>query len=100
VGPVSSVEMIIGDNRGNQIILLHATWEMFIERRANIEQFLQSPVPSSLAIQDLVIKLVKIYDVNMVKLKSRDVCLYIKPSIILFLFKLEHRINHVYFELC
>jgi len=38
VGPMSSVEIIIGDNRGNQIILLHTTWEMFIERRANIEQ--------------------------------------------------------------
>jgi len=36
VGPQSSVEIVIGDNRGNKIILLHATWEMFIERRANI----------------------------------------------------------------
>jgi len=60
VRPASSVEIVIGDNRDNQIILLHATWEMFIERRANIEQLLQSPAPSSLAIQDLVIELVKI----------------------------------------
>jgi len=66
--PMSSVEIVIGDNRGNQIILLHATWEMFIERRANIEQFLQSPAPSSLAIQDLTVELVKIYDINMVKI--------------------------------
>jgi len=28
VRPVSSVEIVIGDNRGNQIILLHATWEV------------------------------------------------------------------------
>jgi len=99
VGPMSSVEIIIGDNRGNQIILLHATWEMFIERRANIEQLMQSPAPSSLAIQDLIVELVKIHGVNMVKLKSRDVCLYMKSSTVLFMFELEHCINHVYFEL-
>jgi len=62
--PVSSVEIIIGDNRGNQIILLHATWEMFIERRANVEQLLQSPAPLSLVIQDLTVELIKIHDVN------------------------------------
>jgi len=44
--------------------------EMFIERRANIEQLLQSPASSSLAIQDL--EIVKIHNVNMVKLKSCD----------------------------
>jgi len=78
VGPVSSVEIIIGDKRGNQIILPHATWEMFIERCANIEQLLQSPTPSSLAIQDLIVEIVKIH-VNMVKLKC-DACLYMKSS--------------------
>jgi len=95
VGPVSSVEIIIGDKRGNQIILLHATWEMFIERFANIEQLLQSPAPSSLAIQDLIVELVKIHDVNKVKLKSRD-ALYLKSSTVLFMFELEHCINHMY----
>jgi len=100
VGPVSSVETIIGDNRRNQIILLYATWEMFIKRRANIEQLLQYLAPSSLAIQDLIVKLVKIHGVNMVKLKSRDACLYMNSSTVLFLFELEHCINHVYFKLC
>jgi len=80
-GPVSSIEIIIGDNRGNKIILLYATWEMFIRRRANIEQLLQSPALSSLAIQDLIVELVKIHGV---KLKSRNICLYMKSSIILF----------------
>jgi len=96
---MSSVEIIIGDNRGNQIILLHAMWEMFIERRANIEQLLQSPAPSSLAIQDLIVELVKIH-VNIVKLKSHDAFLYMKSSTALFMFELEHCINHVYFVLC
>jgi len=95
---MSSVEMLLGDNKDNQIILPHATWEKFIARRADIEQLLQPPVPSSLAIQDLVIEFIKMRDTHIVKLKSRDVCL--KSSTILFMFELEHCINYVYFGLC
>jgi len=36
--PVSSVEIVIGDYRGNQIILPHTTWKTFVARRINIEQ--------------------------------------------------------------
>jgi len=100
VGPVSAVEMLLGDNKGNQITLPQATWKTFIARRTDIEQFLQSPAPSSLAIQDLIIEVIKMRDTHIVKLKSRDVCLYVKPSTVLFLFELEHCINHVYFGLC
>jgi len=85
VGPMSSVEIVrIGNNRGNQIILLHVMWEKFIERHVNIEQLLQSPAPSS-AIQNLIVELVKIHDVYLVKFKSCDACLYMKSSIVLFL---------------
>jgi len=72
---MSSVEMLLGDNKGNRIILPHATWETFIARRVDIEQLLQSPVPSSLVIQDLVIEVIKMRDTYIVKLKSCDVCL-------------------------
>jgi len=99
VEPMSSVEIVIGDNRGNQIILPHTTWKIFIERRANIEQLVQSPTPSSLAIQDLIVEIVKLHGVNMLKLKSRNICLYMKSSTVLFIFDLEHCINHTYFEL-
>jgi len=51
VGPVSSVEILLGDNKGNQIILPHATWKTFIAKRADIEKLLQSLAPSSLAIK-------------------------------------------------
>jgi len=37
VEPFSSVETVIRDKRGNQI-LLHTTWKMFTKRHANIEQ--------------------------------------------------------------
>jgi len=84
--------MLLGDNKGNQIILPHATWETFIARRADIEKLIQSTTPASLSIRDLVIDLVKLRDAYIVKLKSRDVCLYVKPSTVLFLFELEHNI--------
>jgi len=62
---MSSVEMLFGDNKGNKIILSHATWKTFIARRTDIEQLLQSPAPSSLAIQDLVIEVIKMRDTQL-----------------------------------
>jgi len=90
--------MLLGDNKSNQIILPHVTWKTFITKRANIEKLLQSLAPLSLAIQDLIIDHVKMRDTHIVKLKSRDVCLYVKPSTILFLFTLEHCIEHCIFR--
>ena len=101
MGPVSIVEIFLGDNKGNQIILTHATWTAFIERRADVERLLQSTTAaSSLSIQDLFIELVKIRDANVVKLTLRDSCLYMKPSTILFLFEIEQCVEHVYLWLC
>jgi len=52
---------------------------MFIERRANIENLMQSTAPSSLSIRDLVTELVKMCDTHIVKLSSRDTRMYTKP---------------------
>jgi len=100
VAPVSSVEMLLGDNKGNQIILPYATWKIFIARRTNIEKLIESTAPASLSIRDLVIDFIKIRDANIVKLTLCDTCMYMKPATILFLFILEHCIEHVYFGLC
>ncbi|XP_071648506.1 uncharacterized protein [Temnothorax longispinosus] len=97
-GPMSSVDILIGDNRGNRIILPHSTWVTFIEKRAGIQRLVQSPAPSSLAFRDL--ELVKIRDADIVKLTSCDTSLYMKPSTVLFLFELEHCVENVYFQLC
>ena len=97
-GPMSSVDIHIGDNRGNRIILPHATWVTFIERRADIQRLVQSPGPSSLAFHDL--ELAKIRDADIVKLTSCATSLYMKPSTVLFLFELEHCVENVYFQLC
>ncbi|KAM0728336.1 hypothetical protein ACS0PU_005118 [Formica fusca] len=108
VGPASFVELHLGDNRGNHIILPNATWATFIERRVDIERFLQLNTPSSLSIRDLVMEHVKIHDTNVVKLilhlYTLDYTLYsylyMKPSTILFLFELEHCVNHEYLKQC
>jgi len=50
----------------------------FIAKRADIEKFMQSIALSSLSIQDLIIKLVKIHDSDIVKyLILHDACIYI-----------------------
>ncbi|XP_071580047.1 uncharacterized protein [Temnothorax nylanderi] len=100
VGSTSFVELILGDNQGNQIVLPHATWTTIIERRMDIEQLMQSTVGSSLSIRDLIIELVKMRDANIVKLTLRDTCLYMIPATILFLFEIEQCVEHVYFNLC
>jgi len=53
-------------------------------------------VPSS-PIQDLKVKLVKIYDTN-VKLTLNGIC-YMKLTTVLFLFELEQCVEHVFYEL-
>ncbi|XP_071626679.1 uncharacterized protein [Temnothorax longispinosus] len=92
-GPMSSVDILIGDNRGNRIILPHTTWVTFIEKRADIQRLVQSSEPSLLAFRDL--ELVKIRDADIVKLTSCDTSLYMKPSTVLFLFELEHCVENV-----
>ncbi|KAL6445441.1 hypothetical protein ACFW04_000783 [Cataglyphis niger] len=76
VGPESFVELHLGDIRGNHIILPHKTSEIFIKRRVDIERFL-----------------------HVVKFTVDDSCLYMKPATILFLFELEHCVNHEYLKL-
>jgi len=91
------VEMLLRDNKGNQ--MLYATWETFIAKHVDIEKFMQLTASASLSIRDLVIELVKICDTDIVKLTLRDICMYIKPTTILFFFKLEHCVEHIYFGL-
>ncbi|KAL6434711.1 hypothetical protein ACFW04_006210 [Cataglyphis niger] len=81
MGPEFFMELHFGDIRGNHIILPHETWEIFIKR------------------QYLVMEDVKIHDASVVKLTVDDYCLYMKSATILFLFELEHCVNHEYLKL-
>jgi len=50
---------------------------------------------SLLSIQDRIVELVKIRDINIVKLKSRNACMYMKSLTVLFLFTLKHCIMYI-----
>jgi len=53
VEPVSSsVELLIGDNRGNRIVLQYRTWKALIERCMDIERFAQSTEVPPLTIHE------------------------------------------------
>ena len=100
VGAVSYVELVLGDNRGNQIVLSFDTWKSLMQKRMEIERLLQSP-QTPLWIRDLTIEVVKMSDSEIIKIASHDGnSLYMKPSTILYLFDFEKCINHMYFWLC
>ncbi|XP_039303481.1 uncharacterized protein LOC120357368 [Solenopsis invicta] len=95
-----SVEISLGDTRGNRIILPYRTWRTLIEKRVDIERFVQSTeTSSSIMIHDLNMQLVKLNEQSIVKLTLHDACIYLKPATVLFLYELEHCVEHVYFTL-
>ncbi|XP_039304966.1 uncharacterized protein LOC120357721 [Solenopsis invicta] len=98
-GPISFVELIIGDNRGNQIILLYEPWKAVLQRRADIEQLVHATAAASLTICNLTIQVVNVSNGTIVKLTSCGTCMYMKPSTILFLLEIEHCVEHAYYQL-
>jgi len=69
-------------------------------RCADIEQLMQSTVSSSSSpIQDLNVKLVKVCDTKNVKLSLHNTYLYMKPTIVFFLFVVEQCVEHAYYKL-
>ncbi|KYN10915.1 hypothetical protein ALC57_16954, partial [Trachymyrmex cornetzi] len=74
-----------------------AVWRAFIERRADIERFVQSPpAPSSnphksnsINVRLLTVRFSTIENAKIVCLESSDVCLMMTESTILFMFNLD-----------
>lgn len=96
---MSCVELVIGDNRGNQILLPFETWKSLMQKRVDIEQLLQSPQPP-LRIRDLIIEAVKISDSDIIKMTMYNNSLYMKLPTVLYLFDFEKCIDHMYYWLC
>ncbi|XP_036142447.1 uncharacterized protein LOC118647688 [Monomorium pharaonis] len=99
VGLEPFVEMILGDNKGNEISLSRDTWVIIIEKRTDIEQLLQSTTATSLWINDLFIEVVKIRNESIIKFTLNNKIMYMKPSTVQFLLNLEDVINNAYFKL-
>ncbi|XP_011858533.1 PREDICTED: uncharacterized protein LOC105556070, partial [Vollenhovia emeryi] len=96
----SYVEFILGDNRGNKMVLNHSTWMEFNKKRAEIEQLFKSTdASSSVQIDNLVLELVRMYNKKVVKFTLDDTCMYMNMSTVLFLLNLEHCVEHVYRKL-
>ena len=77
VGPIPHIEIAIDDTPGNCIILSHATWMAFIEKRVDIQRtwYIMYLIESNNT--GLIIELVKIYNVDNVKISLSEKCLYI-----------------------
>jgi len=99
VGAISYVELILGDNRGNQIVLPISTWNLLMPKRADIERFLQSTAPP-LRVGDLTIDVLVMHQSKIVKLTLCENSLYMKPPTLLYLFNFKNCIDHMHNWLC
>ena len=97
--PVAYVELSIGDNKGNRIILPYRTLRALTEKRTDIERLMQSKATSSLSIYEVTVQLVKLRDDDIIKLTLHDSYIYMKPTTMLFMCELQHCVEHIYYEL-
>ncbi|XP_039312760.1 uncharacterized protein LOC120359423 [Solenopsis invicta] len=98
-GSISYVELVLGDNRGNQIALPYKTWRSLIEKRMDIEGLMQSKT-APLLIHELIVQQIKLHEEHIIKLTLHNTYICMKPATVSFMFELEHCIEHVYFTLC
>jgi len=88
--------MVIGDNRGNQILLPIETWRSLMQKRADIERLAETP----LWIRDLTLEVIEMAASKIIKITSSNRSLYMKPSTVLHLFDFDKCVDHMYFWLC
>ncbi|KYN29543.1 hypothetical protein ALC57_01008, partial [Trachymyrmex cornetzi] len=89
VGPPSYVEIAIGDNRGNELILSIETWKGLYEQRWNIQNCLRNHCKgNSITVGPLTVRFSTIENAKIVCLESSDVRLMMTESTILFMFNL------------
>ena len=88
------MELALGDNRGNQIILPIETWKSLMQKRADIER-LQS-VETPLWFRDITLEVVKMYNSKIIKITLSNDSLYMTPPTLLHLFDFENCIRHMY----
>ena len=101
VGPMSCVELILSDNRYNCIVLPISTWTSLMQKRAEIEELVQSESATSISINDFSISFTIMHGSKIVKLSLFDGnSLYMRPATLLRLFDFEKCIDHMYLWLC
>ena len=100
VGPVSYVEIVLADNRGNQMPISYQTWKELMKKRLDIEQLQWFLSSLPLRIGELDIAVVKFQDSKVVKFTCRETSLYFKFETLSTLFNLKYCIDNMYSWLC
>ena len=88
------MELVLGDNRGNQIVLPFDMWKSLMQKRADIERLQSAETP--LWIQAIAFEVVKMSNSKIIKMTLSNNSLYMKPSTLLHLFDFENCIRHMY----
>lgn len=102
VGPPSYVEIAVGDNRGNEMILSLETWRRFYEQRWNIQKLFRNghrDANSSISIGPLTVNACAVNDVKLIRLESLNVRLTMTESTLLSMFNLDRCIYLAFEEL-
>ncbi|KYN14006.1 hypothetical protein ALC57_13788, partial [Trachymyrmex cornetzi] len=99
VDPPSYVEIAIGDNRGNELILSIETWKELYEQRRNIQNCLRNCKDNSITVRPLTVRFSTIENAKIVCLESSDVRLMMTESTILFMFHLDKCIELAFDQL-
>ena len=93
------MEIILGDNRGNQFLIHIETWRELMGKRVDIQRLLyENEAFSPLQIRDLMMEFCKINNSKIVKLTSSTttICMYLTFVTMNMLFSYEHCIDHMY----
>ncbi|XP_025157000.1 uncharacterized protein LOC112589640 [Harpegnathos saltator] len=95
------MEIILGDNRGNELILHPDTSGKLMENRGAVQRLLEARNPSYflLRIRNLGMKLFELNGSKIVKLMQSSKCLYLSPATMNKLFTYEYCIDHIYTQL-
>ncbi|XP_014482765.1 PREDICTED: uncharacterized protein LOC106748593, partial [Dinoponera quadriceps] len=96
IGPASYVELVLGDNRGNHLILPNEIWKEIIHRRAHIELYMESSHSSPLWIRDLSVECRMMHGDTIIKLTLFNKSMYLKSETLNTLFNFEQYIDHMY----
>ena len=99
VQSIPLVEIVLGDNHGNQLLLHLPTWKTLMEKRTDIEKHAQLIESAPLWIDELMVEFCIMYNSRIVKMSLHNKSLYFKLETMKFLFNLERCIDHMYSQL-
>lgn len=92
VGPPSFVEIAIGDNRGNELVMSLETWKGLYEKRWNVLNLLETDYKDSynfISVGPLTARICTINDANFIRLESNNVRMVMTGSTLRRMFDMD-----------